>query len=387
MQGIHAWVIFLVILVIGDLISMKTKARVPMLFASLFIYLLLIWGGMPKELADIGYIKAAGGIVIPMLILHMGTMISFKEIKEQWRPVIATLAGLAGILAALFGIGQFIIGYSEAVAGAGPIAGGVIATMVTIENLTKKGLEDLSVIPAMVLGLQFLVGIPLSSFFLKKYAISLKGSMPSAETLANVQKKNESAEVDKKKYLLSGSHETSFTILLTVAIGSTIAVYLGGLTGIDRTIWALFIGMLGAYYGIYKKDVLTKANSFGIVSFIITAYILTLMNGITPQGIMSKAYVIFMVLLLGTLGIIVGAFIVAKILRYDTRLAIAVALTAEFGFPANYWISYEVSRSVAGNKKEEAYILDKVLTPMLVGGYISVTITSIIIAGILVNTL
>lgn len=38
MQGIHAWVIFLAILVIGDLISMKTKARVPMLFASLFIY-------------------------------------------------------------------------------------------------------------------------------------------------------------------------------------------------------------------------------------------------------------------------------------------------------------------------------------------------------------
>ena len=142
MQGMYAWVIFLAILVIGDLVSMKTKARIPMLFASLVIYLLLIWGGMPKDLADIGYIKAAGGIVIPMLILHMGTMISFKELKEQWKPVIATLAGLAGILAALFGIGQFIIGYSEAVAGAGPIAGGVIATMVTIENLTKKGLED-----------------------------------------------------------------------------------------------------------------------------------------------------------------------------------------------------------------------------------------------------
>lgn len=387
MQGIHAWVIFLAILVIGDLVSMKTKARIPMLFASLVIYLLLIWGGMSKDLANIGYIKAAGGIVIPMLILHMGTMISFKELKEQWKPVVATLAGLAGILAALFGVGQFVIGYSEAVAGAGPIAGGVIATMVTIENLTKKGLEDLSVIPAMVLGLQFLVGIPLSSFFLKKYAQSLKGSMPSVESLANAQKKNESAEVDKKKYLLSGPYETSFTILLTVAIGSSIAVYFGALSGIDRTIWALFIGMLGAYYGIYKKDVLTKANSFGMVSFIITAYILTLMNGITPQGIMSKAYVIFIVLLLGSIGIIVGAFIVAKILRFDTRLAIAVALTAEFGFPANYWISYEVSRSVAGNKKEEAYILDKVLTPMLVGGYISVTITSIIIAGILVNTL
>jgi len=387
MQGIYAWVIFLVILVIGDLVSMKTKARVPMLFASLFIYLLLIWVGMPKDLANIAYIRAAGGIVIPMLILHMGTMISFKEIKEQWRPVIATLAGLAGILAALFGIGQFIIGYSEAVSGAGPIAGGVIATIVTIENLAKKGLSDLSVIPAMVLGLQFLVGIPLSSIFLKKYAQSLKGSMPLGESSINVQSKKESAEVDNKKYLLSGPYETNFSILLTVAIGSSIAVYLGALSGIDRTIWALFIGMLGTYYGIYKKDVLTKANSFGIVSFIITAYILTLMNDITPQGIMSKAFVIFIVLLLGTLGIIAGAFIIGKILRYDTRLAIAVALTAEFGFPANYWISYEVSRSVAGNKKEEAYILDKVLTPMLVGGYVSVTITSIIIAGILVNTL
>lgn len=387
MQGIHAWVIFLAILVIGDLISMKTKARVPMLFASLFIYLLLLWSGMPKDLANTAYIRAVGGIVIPMLILHMGTMISFKEIKEQWKPVVTTLAGLAGILALLFGVGQFVVGYKEVVSGAGPISGGVIATIVTIENLAKKGLSDLTVIPAMVLGLQFLVGIPLSSIFLKKYAQSLKGNISSGESLMDKQQKNESEEVDKKKYLLSGPYETNFSILLTVAVGSTIAVYFGGLTGIDRTIWALLIGMLGAYYGIYQKDVLSKANSFGIVSFIITAYILTLMNDITPQGIISKAFVIVTILVLGTLGIIIGAYIVAKILRYDTRLAIAVALTAEFGFPANYWISYEVSRSVAKNKREEAYILDRVLTPMLVGGYVSVTITSIIIAGILVKTL
>lgn len=387
MQGIHAWVIFLAILVIGDLISMKTKARVPMLFASLFIYLLLLWSGMPKDLANTAYIRAVGGIVIPMLILHMGTMISFKEIKEQWKPVVTTLAGLAGILALLFGVGQFVVGYKEVVSGAGPISGGVIATIVTIENLAKKGLSDLTVIPAMVLGLQFLVGIPLSSIFLKKYAQSLKGNISSGESLIDKQQKNESEEVDKKKYLLSGPYETNFSILLTVAVGSTIAVYFGGLTGIDRTIWALLIGMLGAYYGIYQKDVLSKANSFGIVSFIITAYILTLMNDITPQGIISKAFVIVTILVLGTLGIIIGAYIVAKILRYDTRLAIAAALTAEFGFPANYWISYEVSRSVAKNKREEAYILDRILTPMLVGGYVSVTITSIIIAGILVKTL
>jgi len=239
----------------------------------------------------------------------------------------------------------------------------------------------------MVLGLQFLVGIPLSSIFLKKYAQSLKGNISSGESLMDKQQKNESEEVDKKKYLLSGPYETNFSILLTVAVGSTIAVYFGGLTGIDRTIWALLIGMLGAYYGIYQKDVLSKANSFGIVSFIITAYILTLMNDITPQGIISKAFVIVTILVLGTLGIIIGAYIVAKILRYDTRIAIAAALTAEFGFPANYWISYEVSRSVAKNKREEAYILDRVLTPMLVGGYVSVTITSIVIAGILVKTL
>jgi hypothetical protein len=387
MQGIYAWVVFLAILVVGDLVSLKTKARIPMLFTSLFLYLLLIWVGMPKNLADVAYIKAAGGIVIPMLILHMGTMIPFKEIKMQWKPVVVTLAGLAGILIALFGIGQFIIGYKEVVSGAGPISGGVIAAIVTIENLTKKGLSEITVIPAMVLGLQFLIGIPLSSIFLKKYALSIKNNMSlegsSIEDQAN-KKKQDETEI---KYFLSGPYETSFNILLTVAIGSSIAVYIGGLTGIDRTIWALFIGMLGAYYGIYRKDVLTRANSFGIVSFIITAYILTLMNDITPQGIASRAFAIFTILILGTIGIIVGSYVLAKILRFDSRLAIAVALTAEFGFPANYWISYEVSRSVGENKKEEAYILDRILTPMLVGGYISVTITSVIIAGILVKTL
>lgn len=387
MQGVYAWVIFLAILVVGDLVSMKTKARIPMLFTSLFLYLILIWVGMPKNLADVSVIKASGGIVIPMLILHMGTMIPFKEIQRQWKPVIVTLAGLAGILALLFGIGQFLVGYPEAVSGAGPIAGGVIATIVTIENLAKKGLTEITVIPAMVLGLQFLIGIPLSSFFLSKYAQRVKQNMALDKDSVKLNQDVAKQEEAGKKYFLSGPYETSFTILLTVAIGASIAVYIGLLTGVDRTIWALFIGMLGAYYGIYKKDVLTKANSFGIVSFIITAYILTLMNDITPQGIASRAFAIFTILILGTIGIIIGSYIFAKILRFDPRLAMAVALTAEFGFPANYWISYEVSRSIGDNKEEEAYILDKVLTPMLVGGYISVTITSVIIAGILVKTL
>lgn len=387
MQGVYAWVIFLAILVVGDLVSMKTKARIPMLFTSLFLYLILIWVGMPKNLADVSVIKASGGIVIPMLILHMGTMIPFKEIQRQWKPVVVTLAGLAGILGLLFGIGQFLVGYPEAVSGAGPIAGGVIATIVTIENLAKKGLTEITVIPAMVLGLQFLIGIPLSSFFLSKYAQSVKQNMALDKDSVKLNQDAAKQEEAGKKYFLSGPYETSFTVLLTVAIGASIAVYIGLLTGIDRTIWALFIGMLGAYYGIYKRDVLTKANSFGIVSFIITAYILTLMNDITPQGIASRAFAIFTILILGTIGIIIGSYIFAKILRFDPRLAMAVALTAEFGFPANYWISYEVSRSIGDNKEEEAYILDKVLTPMLVGGYISVTITSVIIAGILVKTL
>ncbi|GMA64992.1 hypothetical protein GCM10025859_54320 [Alicyclobacillus fastidiosus] len=64
-----------------------------------------------------------------------------------------------------------------------------------------------------------------------------------------------------------------------------------------------------------------------------------------------------------------------------------MALTATFGFPGDYLICEEVSRSESGDESERQRLFDEILSPMLVGGFTSVTIASIIIASIVMSTL
>lgn len=64
-----------------------------------------------------------------------------------------------------------------------------------------------------------------------------------------------------------------------------------------------------------------------------------------------------------------------------------VALTATVGFPGDYLVCEEISRSVDRNKEEDEIILNEILTPMLIGGFTTVTVGSVVIASTLIKTL
>jgi hypothetical protein len=69
------------------------------------------------------------------------------------------------------------------------------------------------------------------------------------------------------------------------------------------------------------------------------------------------------------------------------EMAFAVSLTALYGFPADYIITVEVIKSITEDEKEREILTSRMLPPMLVGGFITVTIVSVILAGIFVGFL
>ena len=79
----------------------------------------------------------------------MGTMIPFSLLKSQYKAVIIALGGItvAGVL--ILTIIPLIFDYPTAVAGVGPISGGIIALIITSEKLTEIGLTSLVIIPAL----------------------------------------------------------------------------------------------------------------------------------------------------------------------------------------------------------------------------------------------
>lgn len=175
--------------------------------------------------------------------------------------------------------------------------------------------------------------------------------------------------------------------LFYVFVGASIGVALGTVTPIHYTLWCLAIGVIGLKIGIFEPKTLEKANSFTMTMIGIIFVVIGTMAGVTPTQVLNNLPSVVLILIIGTFGIALGGFIMSKLLKWHPFKGMPVALTALFGFPADYILCEEVSRSIARNKKEEKAIFDELLAPMLIGGFTTVTVASVIIAGILVQTL
>lgn len=391
-----ATTIILILIVVGEIISIKTRARIPMLAVALFGYLVLIWLGVfPKDLLENSTLSTLGSLMFAPLIVHMGTLIPIKLIKQQYKSVIIALLGiLISTITILLVVTPFF-GYEIAASGVGPISGGVVAFLITSEKLKELGLASIVTVPAVILGLQTLIGLPLATFFLRRYAkklILVRGHesyiAAAAEAAAETggKLKKEATETGKK-YWLPERYATAPILMFQLLLGGTLAVVLNHFTGINYALWGLVIGLVGTYFGFYRQSMLEQSNSFGIVMLAIVFAVIATMNGVTFQMLLDYFPAIMAILAIGAVGIILGGLIGSKLVKWDLNKGIPVALTAMFGFPGDYLICEEVSRSIGKTKEEEEYIFNEILSPMLVGGFTTVTIASVFIAGIVMGTL
>ncbi|MFW5807167.1 MAG: hypothetical protein ACOCWU_05815 [Spirochaetota bacterium] len=85
--------------------------------------------------------------------------------------------------------------------------------------------------------------------------------------------------------------------------------------------------------------------------------------------------------------LLIVSFVLSRILDYSWELSLAISTTCLFGFPATYIISEEVSESQSRNGEEKEFLIKQILPKMLVAGFTTVTIASVILAGIIVNLL
>ena len=93
-----AFVLCALLYVAGEWVSTITKAWIPSVFVTACLMLWCYWHGLPKEVVTNAMLMPWGGaMAIFLLIVHMGTIISFKQLMEQWKVVVVALAGLAGM--------------------------------------------------------------------------------------------------------------------------------------------------------------------------------------------------------------------------------------------------------------------------------------------------
>ena len=391
MDSLLALVIVLVAFAVGDFISYKTKSIVSMMFVASVIFLIGFWMGIPATLFADAQLTGFGALMIGLLITHMGTLLSIEDLKKQWKTVLIALAAVVGIGIFLFVVGTPIIGKEYAVASAPPIAGGVVAAIIMGEGATAKGLDAIAVFVTLLVVVQGFFGYPLASFMLNREAKKLlkafhenNGKASEVETKAAVEPKKE-----RKKLIppLSKDLQTTYILLAKLAIMAFVSFKLAALTNdvVHKYVMCLFVGVAAREIGFLEEAVMTKANAFGLAMVALMAVIFGNLAKATPEMLASILFPLIASLVLGVIGISIFSAIAGKLLGYSLEMSIAIGASALFGFPGTFIISNEVANANGKTEEERGAILHEIMPKMLVAGFVTVTIASVVLAGFMVK--
>jgi hypothetical protein len=146
----------------------------------------------------------------------------------------------------------------------------------------------------------------------------------------------------------------------------------------------LLFGVIFTELGFLERNSLGAAQSFNILMLILMSMSPASFASIeSPAQLLEMLFPLLGTLLVGAVGISIAAVIMGKLVGYSVPLSIAVGLTALFGYPASYVISTECVNGLDVDEEEKKRIVDYVMPKMLIGGFTTVTIASVVFAGII----
>ncbi|WP_053955490.1 hypothetical protein [Inediibacterium massiliense] len=398
MSLMMAFCVVLLVLAIGDVVSTKTKAFVPSVFVSALLFLFGFWTFFPADIVGLaGFEKTIITLSMFLLITHMGTMLSIKELISQWRTVTVALAGIVGICIMTLTIGRVLFGWETVIAATPPLTGGIVAAILMSDAAAAKGMENLAVLAIVMYVMQGFAGYPLTAIMLKKEGNRLLTLFRSG--VINIQKNvmDETAvTVEESKYRifppLPAKYQTTYMLLLKLGIVAWAAVGFSawfqettGFTFLSQYVVCLIFGVIFSEIGLLERKPLNLSGSFGFFMTGLMAFIFTGLAKATPNMLGQIAGPLMGIIILGVIGMAILSMLVGKALGYTKEMAFAVALTALYGFPPNYILTEEATKALTEDEEERKYLMDQMLPKMLVGGFTTVTIVSVIVAGLFVN--
>ncbi|MBP6684606.1 MAG: hypothetical protein KA158_04200 [Leucobacter sp.] len=386
MQAIYAATIIVVFIALGELISKTTRARVPTLFIAMIGMLIASSMGLiPTDIVAASGFAAFGAMILPSVMVHLGTMIPLSELKRQYKAILVAAGSLLVAALLIIGVATALFDFPTAVAGAAPMLGGLVSALVTVDGLTTAGYSSIVALPVIVMLFATLPGMPLTAFLLRRHARWLV-SDEHAEVTAGQAGAASTTRAPKLK-LPKWFMENNFLIISVLMVLGAGAYFVGNLTGISYTIWGLGVGFIATWLGVLPQRAMQQANGFSLAMIAIIAVVVAPILGTSLEALLSMMLVVVTIIVVGLVGLVVGGLIMSKLVKWRPAFAISVALTAVYGFPADFLITNEVAETVGKTPAQRQQLLDAMLPQMLIGGFTSVSAGSVVIASILVGTL
>ena len=402
MLSILAVFIILLIFGLGDMVATKTRAIVSMLFFSSVLFLAGFWTKvLPNTMFDDSTLLLVSGVLVSMLLVHMGTTIKLRDFADQWKTVIIACIACIAISLGIYFIGGLIVADKNyVVVGAPILSGGVVAT-ITMQTAVEGHSVELGVFAALVMVVQGFVGYPVCSLCLKSEAKRVRSLVESGQELKGVTAKIVTDATPKKRLIpyipdkyngpnIMMAKVAFFAFLATItanAINGWIASTFETAFSISALIFALIYGIIAKELGFIEENPMKRAGADGFMLVVVTLSIFTNLAQSTPDMVAGMLWPLLVVVVTGSITFLVISTLVGKIFGVSWQMSCAIGSTCLFGFPGTYIVTNEVVNATAANDEEKQLMLDHMMPKMLIAGMVSVSITSILIAGYMVNLL
>ena len=388
-----AFVICAVAYIIGEYVAKITKAWVPSVFVTAAVLLIGYWTIIPQEVvSDSMLIPFGSTIGIYLLITHMGTVISLKQLIQQWRTIVVCLSGLAGMMLLGYFVAPLLIDKTLVIAGLPPLTGGIVAATMMQSAAQEAGLEVAAVFAIAMYCIQGFAGYPITAICLQTEGKRLLKDFRSGNVVLTEADRREMASVgmtvvaddsNRKTLIPKIPDKWNSPVLMLGKLGLVgwLATQLGAITGISGAIWALVLGVFFTTIGFLETNLLNRANSYQIIMFALMMYVFDGLKTCTPAMLKSIIIPMIVLIVIGVAGMAAFAFIISKVLKMSFPLAFANGLTALYGFPCDAIITESTCNALGQTEEERQYLMSKMFPSMIVGGFVTVTITSVFIAG------
>lgn len=399
MQYIISFLVVMLLLLIGEMVATRTKAWIPSVFVTGVLFTIGFWTVMPKNIVvNASFGKEFTTTCIMLLLVHLGTLMSFKELLRQWKAVCIALLGTCGTILLTMTIGTAIFDWHTVVAAVPPLTGGIVAAVLMADGLKAAGIMSLVALPVSMFVLHSLLGYPLTSVLLKKEGRRLLKELHDGTVTDDPNAFDKRAEEEdetkpqKRKLLdlnLPEKYVASAYILVKVAVVAALSAYVSQLLhgALNSAVICLIFGVIAHQLGFLESQALNKAGVFNWLMYGLLAFVFSQLSVTDPTNFLAMVIQILVLLVLGIIGMFIASRILAKPFGMSWYMAFSCSLTALFGFPADYILTTEVCHNVAKTKEEEQFLLDNILPKMLVGGFATVSVASVIIASVFLKLL
>lgn len=395
MNPVVAFVVVMLVWTISDFVAKKTQSLLSSLFVASIIFLIgFLSGVFPEDLLASSSLLALAGVVVGFIIVHLGTMISLDDFKKQWKTLLVGIAAVLGIGIALlvagliFGdriSGSAADGYAQqidfVVAGTGALSGGTISVLIVQEAALGVGLTSIAVFPVLIAALQGLIGFPLTSLILRREAARLRDEYRAGTLAPVVVEEKEDAATSLLPDALRTTAGTLFVVGLVVLASLGINNLTNGV--LNTFVVALVFGIGLRTFGVFKPSVLSGIDSFGLMMIAIMILVFGPLATVEPSDVRELALPLLLAFLFGVAGIVGFATLVGKLLGYSVPMSVAIGLTSLYGFPGTMILSQEAAKGAGETPEEVAAIENQILPKMIVAGFSTVTITSVIVTSII----